>query len=86
MIRKQIYLPAQEEQRLKEIARSQGRSEAAIIREAIRHRLAQEDSRDAAWQRLRRLLASLPPTGTASDRFNRAEAYADRMERFDRTR
>lgn len=86
MIRKQIYLPAQEDARLKEIAKSQGRSEAALIREAIRHRLDDEDARDASWQRLRTLLASLPASGKASDRFDRSEAYAERTERYDGAR
>jgi hypothetical protein len=86
MIRKQIYLPAQEDRRLKEIAKSQGRSEAALIREAIRHRLEEEDSRDASWQRLKMLLASLPAAGKSSDRFDRNEAYADRMKRHGSSR
>jgi predicted DNA-binding protein len=86
MIRKQIYLPAQEDRRLKEIARAQGRSEAALIREAIRRRLDEEDARDASWQRLRALLASSPATGSASDRFDRREAYVDRTSRYDEAR
>jgi len=83
MIRKQIYLPAQEDSRLKQIAKSQGRSEAALIREAIRQRLDEEDARDASWQRLKILLASLPASGKSSDRFDRNEAYADRTKRHD---
>lgn len=83
MIRKQIYLPAAEDRRLKEIARIRGQSEAALIRDAIRGRLEQEDARDAAWDRLKAMLEALPSRGSVKDRFNRSEAYADRVEKYD---
>lgn len=86
MVRKQIYLPEQEDRRIKEIARSEGRSEAAVIRDAIRRRLEEEDSRDAAWDRLTKMLEALPSRGTASDRFDRSEAYESRTDRYDDAR
>ena len=86
MIRKQIYLPADEDRRLKEIAHACGQSEAAVIRDAIRRRLDAEDARDAAWYRLEKLLDSLPSSGSASDGFHRSEAYAERLAKYDGAR
>jgi Arc/MetJ-type ribon-helix-helix transcriptional regulator len=86
MVRKQIYLGEDEDRRIKQIARSEGRSEAAVIRDAIRRLLEEEDSRDAAWDRLTRMLEALPSTGVASDRFDRSEAYRGRTDRYDDAR
>ena len=86
MIRKQIYLPADENRRLKEIARSQGRSAAALILDAIRRHLEEEDARDAAWNRLEKMLDALPSMGSASERFDRSEAYEGRVNRHDSPR
>jgi predicted transcriptional regulator len=83
VIRKQIYLPVAQDRRLKEIARAGGQSEAALIRDAIRRRLEQEDARDAAWGRLKALLEAMPSRGSAGDRFDRSDAYADRVDKFD---
>ncbi|MGC8488554.1 MAG: ribbon-helix-helix protein, CopG family [Clostridia bacterium] len=83
MIRKQIYLPADEDQRFKEIAMAEGRSESAVIRDAIRSRLDEEDEREAAWQRLEKLLQTLAPVGMPAGRFNRSDAYRGRLERYD---
>lgn len=86
VIRKQIYLPADEDRRLKEIARTRGQSEAALIREAIRQRLDDEDERDVAWRRLEKLLEALPIAGEATHRFQRADVYAERLDKYDGTR
>lgn len=51
-IRKQIFLGADQNEPLKRLARRTGRSEAAIIREAIETRLAAERQADAAWEAL----------------------------------
>lgn len=83
MIRKQIYLPADEDARLKEIARAAGTSQAAVIRAAIRSRLDEEDERDAAWARLEKLWETLPSLGSPNDRFSRLDAYQDRFERYE---
>lgn len=83
MIRKQIYLPAEEDARLKEIARAEGKSEAQAIRDAIRRRLDEEDERDRAWRRLEQTLDALPAQGTDTDRFDRGEAYRDRVDKYD---
>ncbi len=80
MIRKQIYLPVAPDRGLKEIARARGQSEAALIRDAIRRRLEQEDARDAAWGRLKAMLEAM---GSAGDRFDRSDAYADRVDKCD---
>ncbi len=52
MIRKQIFLGADQNESLKRLARRTGRSEAFIIREAIETRLAAERTADGAWEGL----------------------------------
>ncbi|MBM3465288.1 MAG: ribbon-helix-helix protein, CopG family [Armatimonadetes bacterium] len=42
MRRKQIYIDEQDEQRLKAMARQRGRSEASLIREAVRRFVSDE--------------------------------------------
>ena len=82
MIRKQIYIGAAEDERLKQIARTNGISEAALIRGAIRRRLQEEDARGAAWKRLEEMLRERPITGVP-ERFQRRGAYLDRMGKYD---
>jgi predicted transcriptional regulator len=82
-IRKHISLPAAEDRRLQEIARTRGQSVAALIRDAIGRHLEQEDAQDAAWDRLKVMVEALPSRGSAEDRFDRSEACADSVDKFD---
>jgi hypothetical protein len=87
MVRKQVYLPAALDRTLKAAAKKQGVSEAAIIRERLAHRCSQDDGTiDAAarkqfiamLRRVRREAMKHPGTGW---KFNRDEAYEERLER-----
>ncbi len=80
-IRQQVYLPADEDRRLKEMARARGQSEAALIREGIRQRLDDDGKRDVAWRRLEKLLEAWPIAGEATHRFQRADVYAERLDK-----
>ena len=79
MIRKQIYIGEAENAQLQRIARANGVSEAAVIREALQRRLGEEDERAAAWDQLKAELLSLPLLGEPK-RFDRLEAYRDRLD------
>jgi|BEDMetMinimDraft_2_1075160.scaffolds.fasta_scaffold13096_2 hypothetical protein len=81
MIRKQIYIGSQEARLLKEIARRERKSEAAIIREALARRLEEETARDKAWQQLEEFLLALPADGSCRP-LTRDEVYEERLGRF----
>jgi predicted DNA-binding protein len=78
VIRKQIYLGVEEDRQLKAIARQEGKSEAAVIREAIAQRLRDAAARDTAWQQLQQLLRALPADGNLQP-LRRAEIYQERL-------
>ena len=82
MIRKQIYISAAEDERLKQIAQANGISEAALIRNAIDQRLQEEDAREAAWNLLQGMLHERPTVG-APQRFQRSDAYSGRVGQHD---
>ena len=82
MIRKQIYIDAAQDERLKQIARTNGISEAALIRGAINRRLKEEDARGLAWTRLEEMLRQRPIIGVP-ERFQRAGAHSDRVGKYD---
>lgn len=79
MIRKQIYLRAEDNARLKQIAQQEHKSEAEVIREALAHRLQEEEDQARAWEELKAWLLTLPTAETAA-RFHREDAYRDRVE------
>lgn len=90
MIRKQLYITADQERALKERAREEGIPEAEIVREALNQYLRQDSEgylpsdRSELVEELiegnRRLAGHLQfPKGY---RFNRKELYAEREERF----
>jgi hypothetical protein len=81
MIRKQIYIGSEEAHLLKEIARRENKSEAAIIREALARRLEEETTREKAWQLLEEFLLALPADGCFRP-LTREEAYEERLGRF----
>jgi hypothetical protein len=81
MIRKQIYLGSEEARLLKEIARREHKSEAAVIREALAQRLQEETTRDKAWQALEQFLLNLRADGSVQP-LTREEAYEERLGRF----
>ena len=87
MVRKQVYLTGKLERELKKEAAARGLSEAALIRERLEHQCLDQPGQDdeAARKRfltmlrkMRREAAKHPGTGW---RFNREEAYEERIER-----
>ncbi len=87
MIRKQVYIEARQEARLKHLAAETGQSEAGMIRAALdiwleaqaRQRRAQE-----AWEAekafIEVLLAQGPVAGERA--WTRDDIYAERVERY----
>lgn len=49
MIRKQIFIEEAQNEALKRLARKTGKSEGALIREAVERRLKEEQEADALW-------------------------------------
>ncbi len=78
MVRKQIFIERGQDEALKRLARASGRSEGALIREAIDARLAQTDDTDAQWEALLRKWAASPASGTQRD-WRREDLHADRL-------
>ncbi len=52
MIRKQIFLPAEQDEALKRLSKRTGRSESALVREGITLRLRQEEIAETDWDAL----------------------------------
>lgn len=63
MIRKQIFIPREQDAALKRLSRQTGESEAALVREAIEQRLRLEDAAKARWEALANAWAGRPVDG-----------------------
>lgn len=83
MVRKQIFLRREHDEALKDLAARTGKSEGALVREAIELRLKQEAQSDERWERLLRAWAKAPILPSA-ERFDRDSAYKERLDRYDR--
>ena len=92
MVRKQIYLSADADRRIKSEAKLRRVSQAALIREKLepeksagaRPRVASpEDARTEALAALRRLRRATPDGAGTGRKFRREDAYADRLDRID---
>ena len=90
MVRKQIYIPKQQDARLKQLARQRGVSEAEIIRQALEHEV---ETSDAAALEQEKALESLIDFARALRerpefqqggfyQWNRQELYEDRENRW----
>ncbi len=91
MVRKQIYIPKSQEQRLKKMAESRGVSEAEIIRRALESELRVAGYRPAydleAWERIDKFLQEMEKRAPVLQRkrdWTRDELYEERMKRYDR--
>jgi len=89
MVRKQVYITTEQDRKLKECSKRLGVPEAEVIRRGIEfiddEAATQEADRRAAWQivldsMLRR--AEMFPEGGSTDKFDREEVYADRLDRL----
>jgi predicted DNA-binding protein len=90
MVRKQVYLKPNQNERLKEWAEETGKSEAAIIREALDRWLKQERKlRDAedTWEAEKSFIESRIAEGPVEGgrTWTREELYEDRIRRDNRT-
>jgi len=87
MVRKQIYIRREQDERLKRKARELDVSEAELVRRGIETVLcttSQEEIRKSAWERLRagmeeRANLKVPQTGRT---WTRDEIYEERLERL----
>ena len=90
MVRKQVYLKPNQNERLKEWAEETGKSEAAIIREALDRWLKQERKlRDAedTWEAEKSFIESRIAEGPVEGgrTWTREELYEDRIRRGNHT-
>jgi hypothetical protein len=90
MVRKQIYIQKNQEERLKKVAEARGVSEAEIIRRALDNELKRAGYRlaydDEAWQRLNNAILEwdkLPPVPPKERDWTRDDLYEERMKRYD---
>jgi hypothetical protein len=88
MIRKQIYLDAEMDRALKREARKRGVSESEIIRERIANDCVHVHAKERDEESLAEFLKLLRRAGReaakypgAGRKFNREEAYEERLER-----
>ncbi len=91
MVRKQIYIQKNQEERLKRVAEARGVSEAEIIRRALENELKRAGYRLAydsdAWARLYTAMLDmdkLPPAPQKKRDWKRDDLYEERMNRYDR--
>jgi len=92
MVRKQIYLAKRQEQLLKRLARTQGLSEAEIIRQALDVRVSGGQAHRAApdptaWAEILRFIAARhagKPAASRSRDWKREDLYEERLSRYDR--
>lgn len=92
MIRKQIYIARRQEAQLKQLARSQGVSEAEVIRQALDDRVARGQGRQkatdpTAWADIVKFIAKRRSAERVLQRprdWKREDLYEERLSRYDR--
>ena len=78
MIRKQIFIRRDQDEALKRLSQQTGRSEGALVRDAIALRLQQEDAAATKWQELLREWASRDVDDQPRT-WRRDDLYSDRI-------
>ena len=81
MIRKQIFIEEGQNEALKRLAKRTGKSEGALIREAVERRLVEEQDADALWGGLIERWLQVPVTNEPRT-WTRDDLYDDRLGRF----
>ena len=81
MIRKQIFIEEGQNEALKRLAKRTGKSEGALIREAVERRLVEEQDADALWGGLIERWSQVPVTNEPRT-WTRDDLYDDRLGRF----
>ncbi len=82
MIRKQIFIEEQQNQALKRLAQRTGKSEGALIREAVERRLAEEQDANALWETLLERWSQNPESNQPRT-WHRDDLYQERLGKFD---
>jgi hypothetical protein len=78
VIRKQIFIPRDQNEALKRLAQRTGKSEGALVRDAIALRLQQEDEVARKWEELLREWASRSVDNQPRT-WRRDDLYSDRV-------
>lgn len=78
MIRKQIFIPREQDEALKRLSKRTGQSEGALVRDAIALRLGQADVADTKWDALLQEWANRPVDGQVRV-WRREDLYEERM-------
>ena len=89
MVRKQVYIKPEQDEKLKQWADETGKSEAEILRQALDRWLESENQRqeaEAAWEQIlafseERAERSVVAEGRS---WTREELYEERLNRYDR--
>ena len=91
MVRKQVYIQKNQEERLKKVAEARGVSEAEIIRRALEielrragYRQAYDDEAFSKFLAFMQELDQRPPVPQRKRNWTRDDLYEDRMKRYDR--
>jgi hypothetical protein len=96
MVRKQVYIMQEQEERLKRLAERRGCSEAELVRRGVEEALAEEEKRlseaETAWDEEMRFLRRLSDEAqqlrkqgvTGGRTGTRGDLYEDRFERHGR--
>lgn len=81
MVRKQIFIEDRQNQALKRLAERTGKSEGALIREAVERRLAEEQQAEDLFEALIARWSQVPVPNEPR-MWTRDDLYKDRMGRF----
>jgi predicted DNA-binding protein len=81
VIRKQIFIDEEQNEALKRLAKKTGKSEGALIREALERRLMEEQDADTLWESLIERWLQVSMTNE-SRTWTREDLYDARLRRF----
>ncbi len=81
MIRKQIFIEEEQNEALKRLAKRTGKSEGALIREAVERRLVEEQDAEVLWEGLIERWSQVPVANEPWT-WTRDDLYNDRLGRF----
>jgi predicted DNA-binding protein len=90
MVRKQVYIEPEQEEKLKRLSKRLGVTEAELIRRAIENYVPSEAKRFFDPQAARELMeflrkwAESRPNGGGTEKWNRDDAYEERLSRLSR--
>lgn len=88
MVRKQVYIETEQDEKLKAWAEATGKTEAEIVRQALDRWLESEERRreaEAAWEEVLTFSEERAAQGAVSEgrSWTRDELYEERLNRYD---